>query len=111
MSTSDHTVRELAEKWRSSNFPRSWQFVSRDRSALFAAASRQIESKAEQNIHYDPFLCPLFRWCAQWLDVADGKRDGIDPEIEFLFRLSMDPAPLSQKLLAANDDAEPDTAG
>jgi hypothetical protein len=94
---------ELATRWRSSPLPRSWEFVGQCRAALLKAAATQIELKAEARIPYDPTRCPIFRWCSQWLDVADGKRHGIDPDVEFTFRMAMDPAPLSRKMLAAND--------
>lgn len=105
-TSSPPSMKELAIQWRASAMPKSWLSISNARSILLAAASVQIQDKAEANIPYDPFHCPLFRWCLQWLDVAEGNRPGIDPEVEFHFRIALDPVPLSRKMLATNDSLE-----
>ena len=95
-------MRQLVAIWRSCRLPSPTE-VSACRARLSTAAVHAITSKAQQGIPYDPLMDTRFKWAAQWLDVADGSRRHIDQEVDFLFRLSMDQAPLSRKLLSAND--------
>lgn len=102
-------MQELASSWQRSPLPDSWLKISSARAALLSTAARQIELKAQSNIPYNPLHCPIFRWCSQWLDVAEGNRRSIDGDVEFLFHVIMDPAPLSKQALAAGERPDPET--
>lgn len=102
-------MQDLAKSWQRSPLPDSWLKISHARATLLDTAARQISAKAELNTPYNPLHCPIFRWCAQWLDVAEGNRRSIDSDVEFLFHVIMDPTPLSHQNLAAGERPDPET--
>jgi hypothetical protein len=100
--TEQSPMRELASLWITSRPPSPLE-VSASRARLFTAATHEITFKSRSRISYDPLLDPLFKWCSQWLDVAEGSRKSIDDDVDFHFHLTMDPIPLSHKLLASGE--------
>jgi hypothetical protein len=95
-------IGDLVALWRSCRPPRPLE-ASACRARLFEAATREIAFKANQGINYDPLIDTRFKWAAQWIELSEGVRKEIDPDLDFLFRMTMDKAPLTHKHLAAAD--------
>lgn len=95
-------VASLVSAWRCRPLPRFGETIPL-RQKLFSAASEEITAKAANGRAYDPVLDARFLWAAQWLEVAEGTRHSIDPEIDMLCRFTMEPCPTSHKHLQAND--------
>lgn len=93
----------LINKWRKSRLAKPSE-INACRSALLTAAVREIAASAEAGGSYNPMCDHRFIWGYQWIDVADGIRQTVDPDVDLCCKLSLDPNPiLSGKDLAAGD--------
>jgi hypothetical protein len=74
------------------------------RERLYSAAAEEIRKSLQACTVYDPAGDFRFRWAVQFLEVADGSRRHIDPDITTLATMFFTPAPPpSFKHIAAND--------
>ncbi len=105
MSQPSSPLKDLATIWRGSQAP-TMEEMSASRARLYTAAVHEICTRSQsREFYYDPLADPIFLWCSQWLQVADGSRPRIDAGVENNFRLKMDPIPLSNKILSADTHA------
>jgi hypothetical protein len=95
-------IADLVTLWRSCRLPGPLE-ASACRARLFEAATREIAAKGDNGISYDPLHDIRFKWAAQWIEVAEGERKTVDPEVDMLCRFAMEPAPLTRKHAAAGD--------
>ncbi len=102
MSSSSSPLHQLVAIWRHCRPPVKLE-VAACRARLFTAAVHEITAKANAGICYDPMSDCRFRWANQWLDLAHGDIKSIDPSIEMLCSLTMEPCPRSHQPLAAAD--------
>ncbi len=94
-------LKELALIWAKGEKPSNQSEINAARARLYTAATHEITFKAAANISFDPLCSPLFKWCVQWLDVLEGTRPHIDPDVDTTFHLYIDPIPLSHRLLSS----------
>jgi len=102
LSPDKYPIHQLVTLWRNCRTPRLHE-IPGCRARLFTAATHEITAHANAGKSYDPLTDHRFRWAGQWIEVGEGTRRAIDPNIEFTLHLLLDACPSSQKLTAAND--------
>ena len=95
-------VHQLGTLWRALPPPKHHD-IPACRARLFTAATHEITAHANAGKSYDPMTDQRFHWAAQWIDVGDGSRPSIDPNVESILTLILTPCPAARKLAAAND--------
>lgn len=95
-------IHSLVTLWRSSRLPVPGE-IAACRCRLLSTAVEEIQHKLAARIAYDPFTDQRVIWASQWLAVAAGDRDAVDPDVEFLCRIATERCPHSAKHSAAAD--------
>lgn len=78
--------------WQSRCFPGRLAVRSM-REELYSACLEEIRQKAAENRSYDPGSDCRVTWASHWLEVAEGSRRQIDPNIESIASLLFAPCP------------------
>ena len=96
-------VQALCAEWRKSP-PRIQHTGWRFREALYVAVLEEIRLKAGYGLDYNPAADHRVSWANQLLEVADGTRRAIDPNLNATAHFLLDPPPqLSGKDRAAGE--------
>jgi hypothetical protein len=95
-------IHQLVTLWRGSRLPTRLE-IPACRARLYAAATHEITAHFNTGKSYDPAADHRFRWASQWIEVAEGGRKTVDPDVEFTLTVILTPCPSAQKLAAAND--------
>lgn len=95
-------VEDIVRLWNSCRPPLLHE-INACRARLFEAATHQVSIRARHNISYNPMHDNRFLWANQWLDLAAGTIKRIDPAVEACCHMTLSPAPVTHKHLAAAD--------